>query len=200
MPHDALADAPSPPSCGPSPENPCRPCTPVLADELVEVIDEPNLTPKELRPSSAKRCRWACPMPGCPGRWDATPDQRSCRGGDWQTLPGLSPARKIRTQPCDPLACAGRVLLGPAPPPTRAPRAALAARRAALPPPASRAVTGRFGAPPGGETGGRRQRPPTLWACSVLLGAGQPVGPSSRISNQTTFPPTSRLTPHRSAS
>ncbi|MFH8350252.1 zinc-ribbon domain-containing protein [Streptomyces sp. NPDC018045] len=72
---------------------------PALADELVEVIDEPNLTAKELRPSSTKLCRWACSKPGCPGRWKATPDQRSRRGGTGKRCPACHPPRKSRTQP-----------------------------------------------------------------------------------------------------
>lgn len=71
---------------------------PALADELLEVIGESNLTAKELRPSSAKLCRWACSKPGCPGRWEATPDQRSRRGGTGKRCPVCHPPRKSRTQ------------------------------------------------------------------------------------------------------
>ncbi|MGP2441362.1 zinc-ribbon domain-containing protein [Streptomyces sp. JW3] len=70
---------------------------PALAGELVEVIGEPDLTAKELRPSSAKACRWACFTPGCPGRWDATPDQRSRRGGTGKRCPVCHPPRKSRS-------------------------------------------------------------------------------------------------------
>ncbi|MEU8701637.1 zinc-ribbon domain-containing protein [Streptomyces sp. NPDC048680] len=71
---------------------------PAIASELVEVIGEPNLTAKEVRPSSAKSCRWACSKPGCSGRWKATPDQRSRRGGTGKRCPVCYPPRKGRPQ------------------------------------------------------------------------------------------------------
>ncbi|MFI7368215.1 zinc-ribbon domain-containing protein [Streptomyces sp. NPDC050149] len=71
---------------------------PAIASELVEVIGEPNLTAKEVRPSSAKSCRWACSKPGCSGRWKATPDQRSRRGGTGKRCPACYPPRKSRPQ------------------------------------------------------------------------------------------------------
>ncbi|MFD9766901.1 zinc-ribbon domain-containing protein [[Kitasatospora] papulosa] len=72
---------------------------PAIASELLEVIDEPHLTAKELRPSSVKLCRWACSKPGCPGRWEATPDQRSRHDGAGKRCLVCHPPRKSRTKP-----------------------------------------------------------------------------------------------------
>ncbi|GLV79400.1 hypothetical protein Shyhy02_74000 [Streptomyces hygroscopicus subsp. hygroscopicus] len=69
---------------------------PAIASELIEVIDEPDLTSKDLRPSSTKLCQWACSKPGCPGRWKATPDQRTRRGGTGKRCPECYPPRKSR--------------------------------------------------------------------------------------------------------
>ncbi|WP_443033739.1 zinc-ribbon domain-containing protein [Streptomyces sp. CA2R101] len=68
----------------------------VIASELVEVIGEPGATAKNLRPSSARQCRWRCSKPNCPGRWDASPDQRTRRGGTGKRCPVCHPPRKSR--------------------------------------------------------------------------------------------------------
>lgn len=70
----------------------------VIASEFVEVIGEPNLTAKDLRPNSAKRCRWMCSKPGCPGRWAATPEHRTRRGGNGKRCPVCHPPRKSRSR------------------------------------------------------------------------------------------------------
>ncbi|MET8331295.1 zinc-ribbon domain-containing protein [Streptomyces sp. NPDC005181] len=71
----------------------------VIASEFVEVIDEPTLTPTDLRPNSAKPCRWACSKPACPGRWEATPEQRTRRGGNGKRCPICHPPRRSRSNP-----------------------------------------------------------------------------------------------------
>ena len=65
-----------------------------IAAEFVEVIGEPTMTPSDLRPSSAKMCRWQCVRPSCDGAWEATPDQRTRRGGTGKPCPKCHPPRR----------------------------------------------------------------------------------------------------------
>lgn len=72
---------------------------PDVAAEFVEVIGEPALTPADLRPSSVKLCSWRCLAPGCGGRWEATPDQRTRRGGTGKPCPQCYPPRRSPSAP-----------------------------------------------------------------------------------------------------
>ncbi|MFJ9216331.1 zinc-ribbon domain-containing protein [Streptomyces sp. NPDC102383] len=71
---------------------------PNIAGELLEVTDEPHLTAKDIRPSSTKPCWWSCSKPSCPGRWEATPDQRTRRRGTGKRCPVCHPPRKSPTR------------------------------------------------------------------------------------------------------
>jgi hypothetical protein len=71
----------------------------LTASELVEVVNEPTLTAKDLRPNSVKPCLWQCSKPDCPGRWEATPEQRTRRGGTGKRCPVCHPPRKSRSRP-----------------------------------------------------------------------------------------------------
>lgn len=72
---------------------------PEIAAELIEVIDHPGWTANDLRPSSAKPCRWQCSQQNCPGVWEATADQRTRRGGTGMRCPLCHPRRKPPESP-----------------------------------------------------------------------------------------------------
>lgn len=72
---------------------------PGIADELVEVIGHPGWVASDLRPSSTKPCKWRCVKPGCTGRWEATPDQRTRRKGTGKPCPVCHPPRRKYVHP-----------------------------------------------------------------------------------------------------
>jgi predicted heme/steroid binding protein len=70
---------------------------PMIGAELVEVIRHPGWTASDLRVSSTKPCTWQCSKSGCSSTWEATPDQRTRRGGTGKRFPECHPPRKPRS-------------------------------------------------------------------------------------------------------
>ncbi|UGQ11069.1 zinc-ribbon domain-containing protein [Yinghuangia sp. ASG 101] len=70
---------------------------PRIGNELVDIAAHPGWTAANLRPSSTITCTWKCSMPGCPGTWTATPDQRTRRAGTGTPCPVCRPPRNKRS-------------------------------------------------------------------------------------------------------